>query len=183
MSAPVDCEFGPPVAFPPPQLPVALQLVAFVDDQVSVEAEPTATNVGEAERETVGIGETQEKPSKISGATQVLHVGGLFAPLPHDGAAPTPTVTDCIREGPPGPVHWNWNKVSAMRGLVNPLPGPRGEEIFDHGPYAVQLVAFVDDHVSVERPPYTIGFGEAVSVARGASGGLTATVTLASVPP
>lgn len=63
-------------------------------------------------------------------------------------AAPTATVTDCIGEVPPGPVHWNVKVVFVVRGLVKPLP-PKLPE-FDQGPPAVQLVAFVDVQVSVD---------------------------------
>jgi len=52
VSAPVDCE--PETAFAPLHASDAVQLVAFVDDHVSVEAAPYATEVGLAERVTVG---------------------------------------------------------------------------------------------------------------------------------
>jgi hypothetical protein len=51
-SAPVDCE--PLGAFEPPHAPDAVQLVAFVELQVSVEAPPEDTDVGFAVIETVG---------------------------------------------------------------------------------------------------------------------------------
>jgi hypothetical protein len=56
-------------------LPEALQLVAFVDNQVSVDAEPTFTVVGDAEMDTVGTGEIHVEPLNMSGDTQLLHVG------------------------------------------------------------------------------------------------------------
>ena len=46
----------PEVALAPDQAPEAEQEVALVDDQVSVESEPTTTEVGLAEKFTVGAG-------------------------------------------------------------------------------------------------------------------------------
>tara|TARA_B100001057_G_C22314515_1_gene743364 strand:+ start:155 stop:550 length:396 start_codon:yes stop_codon:yes gene_type:complete len=46
----------PEVALAPDQAPDAEQEVALVDDQVSVESEPTTTEVGLAEKLTVGAG-------------------------------------------------------------------------------------------------------------------------------
>lgn len=77
----------------------------------------------------------------------------------------TRTVTDERGEVPPGPVHWNVNVVSEVRGSVRPLPERLPE--FDHGPPAVQLVASVEDQSRVARPPEAIGFGDAVMVAVG----------------
>ena len=49
-------------------------------------------------------------------------------------------------------VHWKPKVVLAERELVSPLPESVPE--FDHGPLtAVQLVAFAELHVSVERAP------------------------------
>ena len=48
-----DCV--PLVALVPDQLPLAVQLVAFVDDQVNVELLPEVMLVGEAERVAVGM--------------------------------------------------------------------------------------------------------------------------------
>ena len=59
-----------------------------------------------------------------------------------------------------------------MIGSVKPLPFrpvfPTCGFMLAHGPPAVQLVAPVDDQVSVERPPDTTVVGEAVRVAVGA---------------
>ena len=52
--APVDCE--PLVARAPDQAPEAVQLVAFAEDQVSVELPPLGTMVGFAAIVTVGAG-------------------------------------------------------------------------------------------------------------------------------
>jgi hypothetical protein len=54
LSVPVDCE--PAVGSLPVQAPEAVQVVAFVDDQVKVEAPPLATLVGLAASDTVGAG-------------------------------------------------------------------------------------------------------------------------------
>jgi hypothetical protein len=53
-SAPVDCE--PLVALVPDHAPDAVQVSALVDDQVSVEDPPLATEVGFAASDTVGAG-------------------------------------------------------------------------------------------------------------------------------
>jgi len=88
---------------------------------------------------------------------------------PHGSAQgagePTVTVTDRSGEVPPGPVHWKVYVASAVSGSVSPLP-ERVPEL-DHGPPAVQLVASLEPQVSVERPSYAIGLGEAVRVALG----------------
>src|SRR4051812_18524356 len=52
VSAPVD--WLPEVALVPDQPPEAVQLVAFVEDQISVEAPPLVTDVGSAASDTVG---------------------------------------------------------------------------------------------------------------------------------
>ena len=52
----------PDVVLAPDQAPVAEQEVALGDDQVSVESEPTTTEVGLAEKLTVGAGTGVELP-------------------------------------------------------------------------------------------------------------------------
>ena len=54
LSAPVDCE--PLVALLPDQAPEAVQAVALVVDQLSVEALPLVIELGLAARVTVGAG-------------------------------------------------------------------------------------------------------------------------------
>ena len=54
VSAPVD--WLPEVALAPDQPPEAVQEVAFVEDQVSVEDPPLATDAGSAASDTVGTG-------------------------------------------------------------------------------------------------------------------------------
>ena len=46
----------PVVALSPNQAPEAVQVLAFVEDQVSVEDAPFATDVGFAASDTVGVG-------------------------------------------------------------------------------------------------------------------------------
>ena len=53
-SGPVDSE--PLVDFDPVQPPLAVQEVAFVEDQLSVEAPPVVTDVGLAASVSVGAG-------------------------------------------------------------------------------------------------------------------------------
>ena len=55
VSAPVD-SLPPEVALAPDQTPVAVQEVALVEDQVSIEDAPYATVVGVAASDTVGTG-------------------------------------------------------------------------------------------------------------------------------
>ena len=54
MSAPVDCE--PLMALAPDQAPEAVQAVAFLDDQVRVDAAPLAIVLGLAAKARVGAG-------------------------------------------------------------------------------------------------------------------------------
>lgn len=71
-----------------------------------------------------------------------------------------------------------------VRGSVRPLPGPSGDDAFDHGPPAVQEVAFVELQESVERPPYATGLGEEEREAVVAEAGATVTTAEAEpVPP
>jgi hypothetical protein len=59
VSAPVDCE--PPVAvFAPDHAPDAMQDVALVADQVSMELLPLATVLGPADKLTAGAGVVTE---------------------------------------------------------------------------------------------------------------------------
>ena len=58
VSAPVDCE--PLRALLPDQAPEAVQAVAWVDDQVSVELPPLAIALGPTLRLTVGSGALTE---------------------------------------------------------------------------------------------------------------------------
>ncbi len=57
-STPVDCD--PLTALLPLQAPDAVQAVAFVADQLSVELVPLVTELGEALRDITGAGEVTE---------------------------------------------------------------------------------------------------------------------------
>ena len=75
------------------------------------------------------------------------------------------TLADCTDVVPPGPEHCSVNVVLLVMGSVSPLPAVVPE--VDHGPPAVQLVALVDDHVSVARLPDATEAGETVRDAVG----------------
>ena len=59
VSAPVDCE-PPAAALAPDQAPEAVQDVALVADQVSMELLPLATELGAADNVTAGAGVVTE---------------------------------------------------------------------------------------------------------------------------
>ena len=63
LSAPVEAE--PEVGWVPLHAPEALQVVALVEFQVSVLADPAVTDVGEADRDSVGAGVTTVGPKKL----------------------------------------------------------------------------------------------------------------------
>jgi len=138
-------------------VPEAVQAVAFVELQVSVDAPPLATVVGFAASVAVGAG---------GGAIDVtLTVTGLAVPVP------------------PGPLHDRENVVAAaVSALVICVPLVANVPV--QPPEAVQPVAFVELQVNVEVPPLATLVGVAASVTDGA-GELTVTVTEAAelVPP
>ncbi len=141
----------PDVARLPLQPPLAVQLVAFVDDQVRLELPPLGTEAGLADSCTVGLGAT----------------------------ALTVTVTAWLAP-PPGPVQAN---VKVLLGLVNApvLALPEVGRLPPHAPPATQLVALVEDQLSVALLPLStlVGFAASETVgADGGGGGLTAIVTL-----
>jgi hypothetical protein len=70
---------------------------------------------------------------------------------------------------PPVPVHESEKVEFADSGPT--LCVPLTALVPDHPPDAVQLVAFVADHVSVEEPPIATEVGLAVKVVTGAAGG------------
>jgi hypothetical protein len=109
----------PDVASVPDHPPVAVQLVAFVDDHESVDGLPEVITVGVADNESVGAGFVTDD---------------------------TLTVADCVAV-PPVPVHASVYVVLAV-GVT--LCVPDVASVPDHPPVAVQLVAFVDDHESVD---------------------------------
>jgi hypothetical protein len=145
-SAPVDSE--PEIPLLSDHDPLAVQLVAFVDDHVSVLALPLTTLLG-------------------------------FAPRVTDGSASTVTVVDCAAV-PPAPRQLSVNVLFADSAPVEAVPDVALLPV--HAPLAVQLVAFVDAHVSVLLPPLATLLGLALSVTVG-NGSTVTVVDCAAVPP
>ena len=85
---------------------------------------------------------------------------------------------------PPAPVHESVKVLELLKAAVDSLP----ELAFDpdQAPEAAQLVAFVDDHDSIDVPFALIDSGLALRSTVGAGGGgepLTVTVALFDVVP
>src|SRR5215469_7325985 len=114
----------------PDHPPEAAQLVAFVDDQLNVEADPLLTVPGVAVRLTVGL-----------------------------TGAETLTVTDCVAL-PPAPLQVSVKVVAVLNTpvLALPLVG----SLPDQPPDAVQLLAFVEDQLSIDEPPLVTVVGLAL---------------------
>ncbi len=151
VKAPVDTLL-PAVALVPDHAPLAVQLVALVDDQVSLLAAPLETLEGLALSVTVGA----------------------------DAPLFTVTITDCVAV-PPGPVQASVNVLLLVRAPVETLL-PEVACVPDQAPLAVQLVAFVDDHVRALAAPVATVVGLALIETVGAE----TTVTVAdcsAVPP
>jgi hypothetical protein len=146
VSAPVEAD--PEVALLPAHAPLAVQLVALADDQVTVLALPLATLVG-------------------------------FTPIVTVGAGFTVTVVDCAAVPPP-PVQLSVNVLSVVSAPVE--ADPDVALLPDHAPFAVQLVAFADDQVSVLALPLATLLGLAPIVTVGAEFTVTV-VDCAAVPP
>lgn len=92
----------------------------------------------------------------------------------------TVTVTDFVTD-PPGPVQVKVKVLLGdVRGSVNPLLGPSGDEAFDQDPPAVQLVALVELQKIVALEPYAADAGETERVA---VGGSFVSVHVAVLPP
>src|SRR5277367_6092905 len=103
MMTPVHCE--PAVACAPDQAPEAVQLVAFVDDQVIIELPPLGTVVGLAVIDTVGAVVPPELPNTTD---FVCH------PSP-----PPILILQSVGSPPPtSPVQMPTAPVLGMRGLV-----------------------------------------------------------------
>jgi hypothetical protein len=133
VSAPEDSL--PEVALAPDQPPEAVQDVAFVEDQVSVEDAPLAMFVGFAASDTVGTG-----------------VGG--------GEPFTVTVVEALAV-PAGPVQERLNMVVLVKAGVD--EPPEVALLPDQPPEAVQDVAPVEDQLSVEIPLLVTEVGFAAS--------------------
>lgn len=152
VNVPVDCV--PDVAFAPVQPFEAVQLVAFVEDQVSIELEPEVTEVGFAVSVTVGIGAVDDTST-------------VTAPYPV-----CPFVAVQVRE----------KRVAAESAPVLPVPAVAFEPV--HPPEATQVAALVEDQVIVEEPPAVtlVGFAETVTVGTTTSGGASLSLVCASDP-
>jgi len=151
----------PDVGRAPLQPPLAMQLVELADDQASVAAAPLSITPGVADRFTVGAA-----------------AGG-------DAAALTMTLALWLA-APPAPVQVSVNVLFAA--VRPPVPAlPEVGRLPLQAPLARQLLALLDDHVSVAPEPLATVAGLAVSVTAGAgAGGGASTETLAvrlAVPP
>ena len=99
----------------------------------------------------------------------------------------TVTFTDCVADPPPpAAVQVNANAEFAVRGPVDALPDV--DLVPLQLPVAVQVVALVDDQVSVAADPETTDAGTTASVTVGpcgsVGGGATPAVTVwTAVPP
>lgn len=152
VSVPVDCV--PETAFAPVQPFEAVQDVALVDDQVSVELPPEATDVGFAVSVTVGAG--------VDAATAI--------------------VTAPYAVWPPAAVHVREKRVSAISVPVLEEPLMAFEPV--QPPEAVQLAAFVEVQLIVDELPalMLIGAAETVTVGVTTSGGASLSLDCASEP-
>jgi hypothetical protein len=134
----------------PDQPPEAVQLLALLDDQLSIADPPLLTVVGLALRPTVGGAETL-------------------------------IVTDWLAL-PPGPLQARVKVVVALSApvLVLPLVG----SLPDQPPEAVQLLALVEDQLSIADPPLLTVVGVALRLTVGLTGAETLTVTAwLALPP
>jgi hypothetical protein len=127
----------------PDHPPDALQLVALLEDQLSVEDPPLLMLVGFALKLTVGL-----------------------------AGADTLTVTDRLAL-PPEPVQVSVYVVVALSALVLQLP--LVDSLPVHPPEALQLVALLEDQLSMEVDPLltVVGVADKATVGAGATGALT----------
>jgi hypothetical protein len=149
--------------------PVPTHEVAFVDDQVSVEAPPPAM--------TDGVALSAAVTADVTGTTTGgVTTGGVTA----TGAA---TVTVAMAAGlwPPAPLQVIVKPASAVSGpeLCEPLT-PSAP---DHPPDAAQAVAPVDAQVNVDAAPGVTVVGDAVNVTVGVGATVTVAVAAVLVPP
>ena len=138
----------PLVALAPLQPPVAVQDVALVELQVSVEVPPLAMTEGVATNVAVGMMLTRT----------------VDAPLV-----------------PPVPVHVKEYELGIVMAPVLCVPLVALAPL--QPPVAVQEVALVELHVSVELPPLAMDVGAAVNVTVGAGTTVTVAVAIELVPP
>ena len=129
----------------PLQAPLALQLVALLDDQERVATAPLATLAGEADNDTVGAG-----------------VGG-------GGAAVTITLALWLAD-PPAPIQVSVNVL--LVAVSAPVPAlPVTGRLPLQPLLAIQLVALVDDQDNVDPLPLVTEVGLALSDTVGDGGG------------
>jgi hypothetical protein len=118
-----------------------------------------------------------EEPPELTdvGFAEIVAVGAGFAV--------TVTVADWVLDVPPAPVHAKLKVLVAVRAPVLCVPEVALEPL--HAPLAVQPVALVDDHVSVEEPPELndVGFAEIVAVGAGFAVTVTVVDAACDVPP
>jgi hypothetical protein len=150
LSAPVDCD--PLRALAPDQEPAALQAVALLEDHVSAELLPEATELG---------------------LELILTVGacGAAAPL-------TVTVADWVAE-PSGPVQVSPYTVVVVRGPVD--RSPPVETLPCQPPEALQAVAPVVSQKILTLPPLLMVVGLTLNVSVGAYGEAAASAVLLSL--
>jgi hypothetical protein len=118
----------PLVALDPVNVPpLAVQLVAFVVDQESVDDPPDVIETGEAERETTGTGE------------------GVGVGVGTGVGDDTETETD-LEDVPPAPVQ---ERLYVVFDVGEKDCEPLGVFVSDHPPEAEHEVASVDDHERV----------------------------------
>ena len=147
----------PPVGSNPLQAPLATQLVALVDDQVSVVPWPSATVEGLAFRVTVGAG------------------GG------GGGAAVTVKLADAELV-PPSPVQLRVKtSVPAAVGLSLRVPLVDWAPV--HAPLAVHVLACDDDHVSAALWPTIIAIGLTEIETVGATADTVTVADACALPP
>jgi hypothetical protein len=132
----------PEVDWVPDQSPEAVQEVALVDDHVSMDALPLVTDVGLALMDTVGAD---------------VDVGGA-----------TVTIIDLLAL-PPAPLQLRLKVLVAVSVPLDWLP--EVGLVPDQAPDAVQEVALVDDHVSMDALPLVTDVGLALRDTVGAGGG------------
>jgi hypothetical protein len=137
VSGPVLCV--PVVAFAPDHAPEAVQVLAFVDDQLKVASSPALTEAGFALRETVGAG--GGSPPSTSTVTERLVV-------------------------PPGPVQDRIKTLVVVSGPTVSLPMFSFSP--NQAPEAWQEVALRTDQSSVDEPLLSTDSGLAVSDMTGA---------------
>jgi hypothetical protein len=129
--------YVPEVVFEPVQAFDAVQLVVFVDDHVSFDVPPDATDVGDADNVSVGA--------------------VLVDPV---------TVTETVRvTEPPVPVHVSVKLEFVVSAFVVKVPERAVRP--DHAPEAAQLSAYADFQVSCDVEPDVMEVGDADNVSTG----------------